>query len=81
MRIITVMRRHWRKKVRLQGKCQLAELPSAGVSWETDDNGFVVKASSKQMKVDYRYDEQGYPLGKTTVSNDKNVISHCNTIN
>ncbi len=35
------------KRVRLQGKCQLAELPSAGVSWETDDNGFVVKASSK----------------------------------
>ncbi len=61
------------KKVRLQGKCQLAELPSAGVSWETDDNGFVVKASSKQMKVDYRYDEQGYPLGKTTVSNDKTL--------
>ncbi len=28
------------KRVRLQGKCQLAELPSAGVSWETDDNGF-----------------------------------------
>ena len=35
------------KRVRLQGKCQLAELPSAGVSWETDDNGFVIKASSK----------------------------------
>ena len=53
------------KRVRLQGKCQLAELPSAGVSWETDDNGFVIKASSKQMQMEYRYDDQGYPLGKT----------------
>lgn len=47
------------KRVRLQGKCQLAELPSAGVSWETDDNGFVIKASSKQMQMEYRYDDQG----------------------
>ena len=29
------------KKIRLQGKCQLAELPAAGVVWDTDDNGFV----------------------------------------
>lgn len=57
----------------LQGKCQLAELPSAGVSWETDDNGFVIKASSKQMQMEYRYDDQGYPLGKTTKSNDKTL--------
>lgn len=61
------------KRVRLQGKCQLAELPSAGVSWETDDNGFVIKASSKQMHMEYRYDDQGYPLGKTTKSNDKTL--------
>jgi hypothetical protein len=27
------------KRLRLQGKCQLAELPSAGITWETDDNG------------------------------------------
>ncbi|ENT2204222.1 YnfC family lipoprotein, partial [Escherichia coli] len=49
------------------------ELPSAGVSWETDDNGFVIKASSKQMQMEYRYDDQGYPLGKTTKSNDKTL--------
>ncbi|HBE3042131.1 TPA: YnfC family lipoprotein [Escherichia coli] len=61
------------KRVRLQGKCQLAELPSAGVSWETDDNGFVIKASSKQMQMEYRYDDQGYTLGKTTKSNDKTL--------
>ncbi|POT57429.1 YnfC family lipoprotein [Citrobacter amalonaticus] len=58
------------KKVRLQGKCQLAELPAAGVTWDTDDNGFVVTATGKEMKVRYRYDAQGYPLGKTTTSQD-----------
>ena len=36
------------KRLRLQGKCQLAEMPSAGVSWETDDNGFVVTARGKE---------------------------------
>ena len=39
-----------------------------------DDNGFVIKASSKQMQMEYRYDDQGYPLGKTTKSNDKNQV-------
>jgi hypothetical protein len=55
------------RKVKLQGKCQLAELPSAGVTWDTDDNGFVVAAHGKEMEVKYRYDADGYPLGKTTV--------------
>lgn len=54
------------KRVRLQGKCQLAEFPSAGVKWETDDNGFVVKALGKDSEVDYRYDNEGYPLGKVS---------------
>lgn len=58
------------KRLRLQGKCQLAELPSAGVSWDTDDNGFVVTARSKETQVSYRYDDEGYPLGKTTVGKD-----------
>ena len=61
------------KKVRLQGKCQLAALPSAGVVWDTDDNGFVVAATGKEMKVQYRYDAEGYPLGKTTVSKDQTL--------
>ncbi len=59
------------QKVKLQGKCQLAELPSAGLTWDTDDNGFVVAAHSKEMEVKYQYDADGYPLGKTTVSGDK----------
>lgn len=61
------------KKLRLQGKCQLAELPSAGVTWDTDDNGFIVAAHSKEMEVKYRYDDEGYPLGKTTVSGDQHL--------
>ncbi|MEO3988739.1 YnfC family lipoprotein [Pseudocitrobacter cyperus] len=54
------------KKVRLQGKCQLAELPAAGVAWETNDEGFVVKSLSKDREVEYQYDKEGYPLGKTS---------------
>lgn len=61
------------KRVRLQGKCQLAEFPSAGVSWETDDNGFVVKALGKESEVEYRYDSEGYPLGKTSTVKDKTL--------
>jgi len=61
------------KRVRLQGKCQLAEFPSAGVAWETDDNGFVVKAVGKESQVDYRYDSEGYPLGKTSTVKDKTL--------
>lgn len=56
------------RKVKLQGKCQLAELPAAGITWDTDDNGFVVAARGKEMEVKYRYDAEGYPLGKTTIS-------------
>ncbi|VUC84769.1 lipoprotein [Salmonella sp. NCTC 11881] len=74
MPIITGMLRRWKKKVQLQGKCQLAALPSAGVTWETDDNGFVVSATGKEMKVEYRYDSEGYPLGKTTI-NSQNTLS------
>lgn len=59
------------KRLRLQGKCQLAEMPAAGVSWETDDNGFVVKALGKESTSSYRYDSEGYPLGKTTTAKDE----------
>lgn len=59
------------KRLRLQGKCQLAEMPSAGVSWETDDNGFVVTARGKETTASYRYDDEGYPLGKTTTAKDE----------
>ncbi|MFJ2973794.1 YnfC family lipoprotein [Kluyvera sp. NPDC087067] len=61
------------KRVRLQGKCQLAEFPAAGVAWETDDNGFVVKAVGKESLVEYSYDSEGYPLGKTSTIKDKTL--------
>ncbi len=62
------------EKGAVTGKCQLAALPSAGVTRETDDNGFVVSATGKEMKVEYRYDSEGYPLGKTTI-NSQNTLS------
>ncbi|WLI78942.1 YnfC family lipoprotein [Kosakonia sp. H02] len=61
------------KRLRLQGKCQLAEFPSAGVTWDTDDKGFIVRASGKDMEVTYRYDDEGYPLGKSTTSKDMHL--------
>lgn len=56
------------KRVKLQGKCQLAELPAAGITYDTNDSGFVVKARGKDATIDYRYDADGYPLGKVTVA-------------
>lgn len=61
------------KKLRLQGKCQLAEMPASGISWDTDDNGFIVSAHGKNMEVRYRYDTDGYPLGKTTVAGEQHL--------
>ncbi|TNV19382.1 YnfC family lipoprotein [Buttiauxella sp. B2] len=58
------------KRVKLQGKCQLAELPGAAVTYETDDNGFVVSARGKETSVVYHYDMDGYPLGKITKAHD-----------
>ncbi|SUW64158.1 lipoprotein [Buttiauxella agrestis] len=56
------------RRVKLQGKCQLAELPGAAVTYVTDDNGFVVAAHGEGTAITYQYDAQGYPLGKTTTA-------------
>jgi len=56
------------KRIKLQGKCQLAELPAAAVTYDTDDNGFVVKASGKDVRVEYHYDADGYPTDQTTTA-------------
>jgi hypothetical protein len=61
------------KRILLQGKCQLAGMPAAGMTWDTDDNGFVVAAHGKTLSVDYRYDSEGYPLGKTSTSGDETL--------
>ncbi|MCU6671470.1 YnfC family lipoprotein [Enterobacteriaceae bacterium H4N4] len=61
------------KKLRLQGKCQLAEMSASGISWDTDDNGFIVSAHGKNLQISYRYDADGYPLGKTSVSGDQHL--------
>ncbi len=73
MPIITGMLRRW-KKVQLQGKCQLAALPSAGVTREADDNGFCGIGDGQEMKVEYRYDGEGYPLGKTTINSQNTLL-------
>lgn len=61
------------KRIKLQGKCQLAELPAAGVIYDTDDKGFVVAARGKDVSVKYSYDEDGYPMGKTTEAKDSKL--------
>jgi hypothetical protein len=61
------------KKLRLQGKCQLAEMVASGISWDTNDDGFIVAAHGKSTEVNYRYDVDGYPLGKTSVSGEQRL--------
>lgn len=61
------------KKLRLQGKCQLAEMVASGISWDTNDDGFIVTAHGKETEVNYRYDADGYPLGKTSVSGEQRL--------
>lgn len=62
------------KRVKLQGKCQLAELPAAEIAYDTDDNGFVSAARGKDVDVEYRYDGDGYPTGKTTKAKDSTLV-------
>lgn len=61
------------KKLRLQGKCQLAEMVASGISWDTNDDGFIVAAHGKTSEVNYRYAADGYPLGKTSVSGEQRL--------
>lgn len=65
------------KKILLQGKCQLAGMENIGLTWETDDKGFIVAARGKGVAVSYRYDAEGYPLGKTSTSgaNTLDIVS------
>lgn len=58
------------KRIRLQGKCQLAELPAVGMVYETNDREFVVKGHTPEVSTAYRYDDEGYPLGKTSKTKD-----------
>ncbi|MDU2940952.1 MAG: YnfC family lipoprotein [Enterobacteriaceae bacterium] len=61
------------KKLRTQGKCQLAELPAAGLSWETNDKGFITAAKGREVQIHYQYDNEGYPLGKISEAKDKRL--------
>lgn len=57
-------------RVTLKGDCQLAQLPEVGLMYETDARGFVTRAKSAEVNVSYRYDNEGYPLGKITHAGD-----------
>ncbi|EOI5730114.1 YnfC family lipoprotein [Cronobacter malonaticus] len=63
------------KRIRLQGKCQLAELPSVGMIYETNDREFVVKGHTPDVSTIYRYDDEGYPLGKTSKAKDAELAT------
>lgn len=63
------------KRIRLQGKCQLAELPSVGMVYETNDREFVVKGHTPDVSTTYRYDDEGYPLGKTSKAKDAELAT------
>ncbi len=51
-----------------------------GVSWETDDNGFIISARGKETTATYRYDSDGYPLGKTTTAKEERFTSRLNAV-
>lgn len=53
-------------RISLDERCQLAQLPAVGLVYETDARGFVTGAKSADVKVTYRYDNDGYPVGKIT---------------
>ena len=55
------------KRVRLQGKCQLAELPSAGVVWDTDDRPL------GNVKQTCEYDNYANPTNCQLVIVDESV--------
>lgn len=61
------------KRVKLQGKCQLAELSGTGLIYETNEKGFVVAARNNEAEIIYHYDSDGYPLGRTAKSKDKTL--------
>lgn len=61
------------KLVKLQGKCQLAQLMGTGLSYDTDDRGFVVSAHKDGIDITFQYDKEGYPLGRNTKINDKKL--------
>ena len=44
-------------------------MPATGVSWETDDNGFIISARGKTTAT-YRYDSDGISAEKTTAAKE-----------
>jgi hypothetical protein len=57
-------RRGGNGKSLLFGGGGLAEMPATGVSWETDDNGFIISARGKETTATYRYDSECPACGR-----------------
>lgn len=73
------------KRILLQGKCQLAGIPAVGVTYETNDDGFVTSVEGKNtdgkaVKTTYSYDKEGYPTGRVT-RNDNDTLEVKNSSN
>jgi hypothetical protein len=62
-----------RKNVCVCREMPAGGIPSAGLTWETDERGFISSARGKDVEVNYRYDDEGYPLGKSTTSKDMHL--------
>ncbi len=62
------------EKGAVTGKCQLAALLSAGVTGNGRQR-FCGIGDGKEMKVEYRYDSEGYPPGKTTTNSQNTPVT------
>lgn len=61
-------------RVLLQGHCQLGALPSESIDYRQDRRGFVTSAHGPRLTIQYRYDEQGYPLGSIVHENGERRV-------
>ncbi len=61
-------------RVLLQGHCQLGSLPDASVDYRQDRRGYVTSAKGPRVAIRYRYDEEGYPLGKSAQENGERSV-------
>ena len=56
------------KRLRARANASWRKCPRRACRGKTDEHGFVVTARGKENIATYRYDKEGYPLGKTTTA-------------
>ncbi|WP_249226255.1 YnfC family lipoprotein [Entomohabitans teleogrylli] len=52
------------KRIRLRGKCQLAEIVADATQFDTDERDFVVASRNGEVARSWRYDTEGYTVGE-----------------